>query len=313
MTLRIATRTSQLARLQTELVIRKMRQIQPDLDVEIVTFTTTGDRTAGPLSRVGGKGLFTAELEEALLTGRVDLAVHSAKDMPAEMPEHLEIAATPPRADARDAIVLAEGLAWPDLPGELKIGTSSPRRAVMIVREYPDVRVAPIRGNVETRLSHVLPSPGDLDAVILAMAGLERTGLLRKYTGRIVALDPRRFIPAAGQGTLVVQSRTRAELPAELCALLQGLTDDTTETCLHAERSVIRGLGAGCSSPVAVFVSPPVESDETWTARGFVGCRRTGRCIQQVCSEPEADLAANRLLERLLQGGAKRLLRHGSD
>ena len=197
-TIRIATRGSQLALAQTGQVAELIRQANPALRTELVAISTRGDRHAGPLAEVGGKGLFTRELEEALRAGTVDLAVHSAKDLPAEMESDFAIAAVPVRQDARDALASRSG-PLAELPGGAAVGTGSLRRRAQLLAARPDLNVVPIRGNVETRLLKALGEQAELHAVVLAMAGLNRGGLADKYGDRLFPLDADQVIPAAGQ------------------------------------------------------------------------------------------------------------------
>ncbi|HAU36818.1 MAG TPA: hydroxymethylbilane synthase, partial [Phycisphaerales bacterium] len=213
-TLRIGTRRSRLATAQATLVVDALRRAHPGLACELAPLLTRGDRRTGPLADAGGKGLFTAELEDALRAGRIHLAVHSAKDMPAEMPAGLVIAAVPDRADPRDALVSRDGLAPADLPRGARVGTGSERRRVQLLALRDDLEIVALRGNVETRLSAALD--GALDAVVLAMAGLERVGLAQEHATRVRPLDVATFLPAAGQGALAVQSQ--ADSPAAALA-----------------------------------------------------------------------------------------------
>ena len=206
--IRIGTRSSELALAQTGLVARAIRRLLPSLEAEIVPVVTKGDTTTGPLWRAGGKGLFTSRLEDALRGGDIDLAVHSAKDVPTDMPGDLAISAVPERADPADVLVSPTGGSIEDLPPNARVGTSSLRRAAQLLARRPDVRVTPIRGNVETRLGKALSGDG-IDAAILAAAGLERSGLAKQHGPNICRLDPEQFLPAAGQGALLVQGHGR--------------------------------------------------------------------------------------------------------
>ncbi len=306
MNIRIATRRSPLAQAQTRLVAEQLQALDPAVRVELVTMSPRGARRSGPLQEVGGKGLLTAALEAALLDGRVDLAVHSAKDMPAGMDPQLEIAATPVRGDPRDALVTAEGLPASDRWKIRIIGTSSPRRTVCLHGMYPSAKIVPIRGNVETRLSRAVGPEADLDAVVLAMAGLARSGLLDPHRPRILPLETEAVVPAAGQATLVVQASSRQEVGSNMRDLIQQMDDPDTHAALSAERSVIRGLRADCRSPVGVYVHR--GSDGTWSARGMVGSVASGQRLDASQVGPTADVAAERLLRALRDGGAEAIL-----
>ena len=263
----IGTRRSALALRQTEIVAQLLRELEPGLQIQMETFHTTGDRILEkPLQEFGGKGVFVTELEQAILEGRVDLAVHSAKDMPMELEKGLEIVGVPKREDPRDVLVTRRG----DFPedclqgrfpifGEkicpsgqrLRIGTSSPRRKLQIERlsGMPQKRICcqTLRGNVQTRLGKLLE--GRYDGIILAAAGLKRLGLLEDERFSFCFLDPEEFVPAGGQGILAIEGRpgTRA---AALCGRI---SDEDSRLSLLAERGVLDILGAGCHEPVGVY------------------------------------------------------------
>lgn len=206
MKIRIGTRKSRLALIQTELVKEKIEQAFPEAEVEVFKLSTKGDEQLDrSLTSFGGKGVFTRELEEALLLGEIDLAVHSAKDMPMEFPQGLEIGAVLERADVRDVFVTTSGVKAADLPAGSIVGTSSLRRELQIKAMNPLVRIALLRGNVETRLRKL--RKGQYDGILLAAAGLERLGLLKEPDLHLEYLDPDTFLPAAGQGILAVEAK----------------------------------------------------------------------------------------------------------
>lgn len=242
MKLRIGSRDSQLAVIQSELVMGALRRAHPDLELELVTMKTTGDRILDrTLDQVGGKGLFVRELDEALRSGRVDLTVHSCKDLPMELPEDLPVSAFLPREDPRDVLVLPEGaLEW---DARLPIGTASPRRQLQLRALFPGAEIRPVRGNVQTRL-HKLES-GEYGGLILAAAGLIRLSLEHRVS-RYFA--PEELLPAAGQGILAVQCRRDMDQ-----SLLDCLRDEASERCALAERAFVRALDGGCSSPIAAY------------------------------------------------------------
>jgi hydroxymethylbilane synthase len=214
--------------------------------VELVRIKTEGDRILNsPLSKIGGKGLFVKEIEDALLKGVVDLAVHSLKDVPAELPDELELAVFPKREDPRDAFVSAKYTSIYDLSEGATVGTSSLRRSAQLLRLRPDLQVVPLRGNVDTRLRKM--DSGEVQAIILAAAGLNRLGL----SGRITApLLPELFLPAVGQGILGVELRREDRKARRLLAFLN---DEETEGAAKAERSFLAMLGGGCQVPVAGY------------------------------------------------------------
>ncbi len=245
--LRLATRASELALAQARLVARR---IEAELGVaaELVPLKTTGDRFAGSLAAVGGKGLFIKELEEALLDGRADLAVHSAKDLPALLTPGLELAAFPVCADPRDALVARRrGATLESLPRGARVGTGSARRRALLRARRPDLEVVPLRGNVPTRLRRL--EERELDAVVLACAGLERLGLADRIDERIAAEV---LLPAVGQGALALQARSGGA-PARAAAALD---DAGVRARLTAERGFLVGLGGDCNVPLAALAEP---------------------------------------------------------
>jgi len=247
-TITLGTRTSDLALWQTAYIIQRLQAAWPGLHCERVPFVTKGDRTqaAGqPLPSIGGKGLFTAELEQSLRSGAIDLAVHSLKDLPVEDSPGLTVGAIPNRADVRDALVARDGLTLATLPRGAVVGTSSTRRAAQLLAHRPDLTIRSIRGNVPTRARKVLD--GDYDATLLAVAGLERLGLMAHVT-EILPLEI--MLPAPGQGALGVQCRAD---DAEILALLAALDDAAVRAAVTAERAFLHGLGGGCSAPVAAY------------------------------------------------------------
>jgi hydroxymethylbilane synthase len=247
--IRIGTRRSPLALAQAREVADAIAAA--GADVRVVPVSTRGDRTAGALAPAGGKGLFTAALEERLRRGEIDLAVHSAKDLPVEMAADLAIVAAPPRADPRDAVVSPHG-GLADLPEGAALGTGSLRRRAQVLAARDDLNVVPLRGNVDTRIRRLLAG-GPLDAVVLAVAGLQRTGLAETHRDIIHPLDAEAFIPAAGQGTLAVQALAANE-PAAAAA--RAVDDAAAHAALLAERGILRALGADCHSCIAAHVSP---------------------------------------------------------
>lgn len=246
--LRIGTRGSALARRQTDLVVQALQAAAPGTKVEVVAVQTEGDRRIDvSLDVFGGQGVFVKEIEQRLIDGDIDLAVHSLKDMPAQSPDALVIGAVLPRADARDALITRAGLDLAALSPHPRIGSDSSRRACQLRALRPDVEIATIRGNVDTRLRKV--DAGDYDAVVLAAAGLERLGLLHR-TAHIFSIDE--MLPAPGQGALAVQCRAADK---DLRALLSAVDDALTRTATDGERSFLRALGAGCSLPIAAHAT----------------------------------------------------------
>lgn len=244
--LRIATRQSPLALWQTEHVAERLRALDPDLKVTLVPMTTRGDQVLDrPLADIGGKGLFLKELEVAMLEGRADLAVHSCKDMPAEMESPFVIAALLERADHSDALVSPRFDSLAALPPGARVGTSSLRRRVQLLAQRPDLQVRDLRGNVGTRLRKL--DDGEYEAIILASAGLIRLGLEQRIAAR---LSPPEFLPAAAQGVIAIECREDA---AELRQLLGRLHHLPSAQVAGAERAFTRALGGSCDVPIAAY------------------------------------------------------------
>jgi hydroxymethylbilane synthase len=243
-TIKIGTRGSPLALIQAESVAASLRALGAEVD--IVPVRTEGDRRLEvQLAAIGGKGLFVREIEDMLLAGTLDCAVHSLKDLPAETPAGLTLAAFPEREDARDVLVTRESRRLEDLRAGARLGTGSPRRRALALAARADLVVEPLRGNVETRLRK-LESAG-LDGVLLAAAGLTRLGIAPAH---VQPLDPDVFVPAIGQGVLAVESRAG---DTRLASLLDRIDHAPTRACALAERACLARLGASCSSPVAAY------------------------------------------------------------
>ena len=239
-TIRVASRDSRLAVIQSEIIIDLIKRRFPDYDIELVTMKTTGDiRQDISLDKIGGRGLFVKELDRALLSGEADISVHSLKDMPLELNEKLPVVAYSKRELPFDALVLPKDGKF-DLS---RVGCSSNRRACQLKELYPDANILPIRGNVPTRLNKL--DRGDFSAVILARAGLERLGLADRISK---VFTPEEMVPAAGQGIIAVQCRKGFEF-------LSGITDKESEICAKAELSCIRAIGGGCSVPAGVYAA----------------------------------------------------------
>ena len=255
MKLRIGSRESRLAVIQSQMVMELIAAAEPEAELELVTLKTTGDKILDKtLDKIGGKGLFVRELDQALRDGRADFTVHSLKDMPMQVPEDLPLAAFSSREDPRDVLVLPEGAT--ELDVSKPIGCSSRRRQLQLKLLFPDMDIQPVRGNVQTRLAKL--EAGQFSALVLAAAGLKRLGL----EGRISRyFTTEEILPAAGQGILVVQ--TRRGMDTQCLRLVQ---DEKTACCAKAERAFVRALDGGCSSPVAAHA---VVEGEKLTLTGF--------------------------------------------
>jgi len=260
--LKLGTRGSPLALFQANLVARLLREAHPNLLVDIRTVKTSGDRIQDrPLADVGGKGLFTKEIERGLLDGDLDIAVHSMKDMETFLPDGLDIVAVLPREDPRDAFLSRDGASLDDLPAGARIGTASVRRQAQILHRRPDLTVVPFRGNVETRLRKL--GEGEADATLLAYAGLKRLEREDVITG---VFDTDVMLPAAAQGAIGVEAR--ADDTAVL-DLLAALDDSTTSLCIAAERAVLAALDGSCRTPIGAFATLDTGSD-TVSLQGLV-------------------------------------------
>ena len=244
MNLKIGTRGSRLALKQSEWVKGKIEAKHPEVHVELIRIKTTGDKILdSPLSRIGGKGLFVKEIEDALLESRVDLAVHSMKDVPAELPDRLFLSTFPEREDPSDALISGDGRTLDQLPREARIGTSSLRRGAQLLHIRPDLKLVPLRGNVDTRIRKL--ESGDLHAIILATAGLRRLGLSARIT-QSISFD--QVLPAIGQGALGLEVRRDDE---QTINLLDFFNHEPTRIAVSAERAFLKELEGGCQVPIA--------------------------------------------------------------
>lgn len=299
-TLRIATRQSKLALWQAEHVKSRLQSLHPGLEVELVGFTTRGDKILDtPLAKIGGKGLFVKELESALLEDRADLAVHSMKDVPMEFPEGLELAVICEREDPTDALVSNRYGSLDELPAGSRIGTSSLRRQCQLRARRPDLDVHWLRGNVQTRLGKL--DQGEFDAIVLATSGLIRLELQDRIAQR---LAPEWSLPAGGQGALGIEIRSNDAATNEL---IQPLSHEASALCVRAERALNRRLEGGCQVPIACYAV--LEGDQIWL-RGLVG-DPDGTELFEVegrgaVKEPES--LGIRLAEELLAQGAGKVL-----
>jgi hydroxymethylbilane synthase len=300
-TLRIATRRSPLALWQAEHVAQRLMAAHPGLTVELVPMTTRGDRILDvPLAKVGGKGLFVKELEQGLLAGDADLAVHSMKDVPVDLPAALHLPVVLAREDPRDAFVSVRHAGLAALPAGARVGTSSLRRQVQLLERRPDLQISPLRGNVGTRLDKL--DHGEYDAVVLASAGLRRLGLAARITEH---LPPEVLLPAIGQGAIGIECR-RKDPRTE--ALIGVLDDPQTHTRVRAERALNARLAGGCQVPIAghaVLVEGRLE------LRGLVG-RPDGSQVVRGLARGTAEQAqelGEALAEELLARGAGAILR----
>ena len=308
-TLRIGSRPSALALAQSTLIRDSLHQLAPGLTVEVVPISTTGDKlTTASLARVGGKGLFIRELEQALSDKRIDLAVHSMKDLPAILPSQYRIAAVPARENPHDALISCSDGGWAALKPGARLGTSSSRRRLQALRLRPDLEILPLRGNVDTRLKRL--ADGDFDAIILAMAGLRRLG--RADVANLTELDEQAFIPSAAQGALALEVLTDSKLlgSSEIDDALARLNDPKTEAEVVAERSLLATIGASCVSPIGV---KGTLADGRLTLRAILfsldGARSLAESTEQNGDADAATLGIA-LGNRMLESGAAELIGH---
>ncbi len=297
----IASRESRLAMWQAEHVKSRLQALNPERDVQILGMTTRGDQILDrPLAAIGGKGLFIKELEVAMAEGRADLAVHSMKDVPMDMPEGFVLAAISEREDPRDAFVSPRYLSLADLPTGAIVGTSSLRREAQLRAKFPHLSIKPLRGNLDTRLKKL--DAGEYDAIILAAAGLVRLGLADRIRTRI---DPADMLPAPGQGALGI----------EICAgqpesqrIADGLADAQTTACVRAERAFSRRLGGSCHLPIAGFAVG--EAHQQFWLRGLVASVDGSQIVAGECrgAWSDAERLGTALAEQLLNEGAAALI-----
>jgi hydroxymethylbilane synthase len=298
MSLIFATRPSKLARWQTTHIIASLEKICPNLECQEQVITTKGDRILDrPLPEIGGKGLFTQELEAALLSGKVHAAVHSLKDLPVEDPPGLVIAAIPRRGEVRDVLISAQGYHLETLPKNARVGTSSLRRGAQLLALRPDLKVEPLRGNVDTRLRKALN--GEYDAIILAGAGLVRLGLQEHIT-QWLELDI--MLPAPGQGALAVQSRAADEGTLQY---LGALEDAPTRLAVTAERAFLTGLGGGCSLPVGAYAH---LQEETIIMRGIAASADGKHAVHVHGQDGDPQALGQKLAQQALAQGAASFL-----
>ena len=293
-----ATRPSALARWQTAHVIRLLQAAHPGLECGEHIITTKGDRVLDrPLPEIGGKGLFTSELENALLSGEVHAAVHSLKDLPVEDTPGIIVAAIPEREAAHDVLVSANGYTVSNLPEGARVGTCSLRRTAQILALRPDLTILPLRGNVDSRVKKVLN--GEYDAIILARAGLTRLGL-QAHISETFALNV--MLPAPGQGALAVQCRAD---DAETLKLLEAIHDPLTAAAVGAERAFLSGLGGGCSLPVAAFAE---KNNGTIILTGAVISPDGKQAIRLSAVDKDPFELGERLAHLVLERGAAEIL-----
>lgn len=299
-TLRIATRKSPLALWQANHVREALISRHPEMDVQLVTMSTQGDKILDtPLAKVGGKGLFVKELEQGLLEGRADVAVHSMKDVPVDFPEGLGLGAVLPREDPRDVLISNAFSSIDELPHGARVGTSSLRRQCQLKARRPDLEVLDLRGNVNTRISKL--DEGSYDAIMLAAAGVKRMGWAHRITE---LLPPEQFLPAIGQGAIGIEIRVDDH---QVQSIVTELNDDLTATRIRAERALNAALQGGCQVPIAGYSE---ISHGVIVLRALVGRPDGSALVQGVISgRPEdAEELGRVLADDLLSRGAREIL-----
>ncbi len=299
--IRIATRKSPLAMWQAEHVAARLRNAHPGLEVELLGMSTQGDKILDtPLAKIGGKGLFVKELEQGMLAGTADIAVHSMKDVPVELPEGLHLPVIMQREDPRDAFVSNNYEGVEELPQGARVGTASLRRQAQLSERRPDLKVSPLRGNVNTRLRKL--DEGEFDAIILASAGLLRLGFAERITAY---LDAGQSLPAIGQGAVGIECRSDDE---RVNTLIAPLHHADTAICVSAERAMNRRLMGGCQVPIGGFA---VLEGGRLHLRGLVGEPDGSRVIRAEITGPAADSKrlGTELAEELLAKGADSILK----
>jgi hydroxymethylbilane synthase len=298
--LKIGTRGSQLALFQANWVKDRLVQAHPDLNVSLVKIKTTGDKIQDvPLAKIGGKGLFVKEIEEALLQRRIDLAVHSIKDVPTEFPKGLQLSVVTKREDPRDVLISKDGKSLKDLPKGARIGTSSLRRQAQLLHFRSDFELIPLRGNLDTRLKKLKTM--NLDAIVLALAGVKRLGFEEKITEII---PPEVSLPAIGQGALGIETRIADQ---EVERQIRFLNDPDSSIAVSAERAFLGKLEGGCQVPIAAFAR---IVGTTLQVSGLVGTIDGTRLIRHHVEGPveKAESLGVELAEILLGEGAKEIL-----
>ena len=296
----IGTRGSKLALWQAEHIASLIRERFPAIEVNLKKIVTTGDKILDvPLAKIGGKGLFTKELENAMLSGEIDLAVHSLKDMPTELPEGLMLAAITIRADASDAFVSLRYNSLDELPQGAKVGTSSLRRRAQILKYRPDLQTVDLRGNLDTRIKKL--ENKEMDAIILATAGLKRLGLEQYITQILPAAI---CLPAVGQGALAIETRQN---DAEVLSVLEFLNDNDTIAAVTAERAYLREVQGGCQVPVGVHGE--VNGDQLLLEATILKIDGTREVREQICGNcSEAEALGVKLAQQMLAAGGKEIL-----
>ncbi len=295
----LGSRSSRLALAQTELAVRMLRAAHPGLDITVKLIETTGDKIPeGPLHKIGGKGLFTKEIEDALLKGEIDAAVHSMKDLPVLLPAGLKITAVTKREDPRDALVSRGRFTLKTLPADCGVGAGSLRRRAQILGIRKDLRLLDLRGNVDTRVRKL--NEGEFDAIVIAAAGLNRLGLKSIFT----AIPTDEILPPAGQGALGIEIRSDDSRAGELAGILD---DPDSCLCAGAERRLLSGLNGGCHTPIGAYAV--IVEGRLILKAGVFSPDGTRALKDEIAGDRnDADELGRRLAERMLASGAGKIL-----
>ncbi len=299
-TVTIGSRGSRLAVLQAKIMLQRLEQAFPDVRFNLSRISTAGDHNPEtPLSQIGGEGVFVKELEQALMRNQIDIAVHSLKDMPTEIPQCLTLGAVPEREDVRDVLVTASGKHLIELAPGSRIGTGSARRAIEVLSQRPDLVIRPLRGNIDTRLRKV--TSGELDGAIMAAAALHRIGWQEHITEY---LSLQQFLPAVGQGALGIEIRADDNY---ITGLVSQLDHKPTHACILAERAFLKALGGGCRAPIAAL---GVVSDDNLELKGMVAGVKSSKLLFEMekGNPASAEETGKRLAHRLLDKGATQLI-----
>ncbi|MEI5905655.1 hydroxymethylbilane synthase [Bacillus spongiae] len=296
----VGSRRSKLALTQTKWVIEQLKNLGGPFEFEIKEIVTKGDRILDvTLSKVGGKGLFVKEIEQAMIDKDIDMAVHSMKDMPAELPTGLTIGCIPPREDHRDAIISKNHVALSDLPKGAVIGTSSLRRGAQLLAFRPDLEIKWIRGNIDTRIAKL--ETGEYDAIILAAAGLSRMGWTSEVVTEFLSTDI--CLPAVGQGALAIECR---EDDTELLSLFDQFTSENAKLSVEAERAFLRKMEGGCQVPIAGFAT--ILEDETLSFTGLVASPDGKKIYKEIQTGKDPVALGEQVAAVLSEQGAKQLI-----
>lgn len=301
MTLKLGSRKSRLALWQTNHIADLLRRAHPDLDVDIVTMDTTGDRRRDePLPQIGAKGLFTAELERALLDDSIDVAVHSLKDLPSALPEGLKYAGSPTRAAATDAFISTRWSGVDDLPDKATIATGSQRRRAQLLARRPDLQLTDLRGNIGTRLKKL--DDHGYDGIIMATAALHRLEMNEVIT---TELDPSRHVPAVGQGAIGLETRQGR---SDIADILAPILDKETTTAVQAERIFMARLEGGCSVALGAYCHPQPDPLAPWNLCAFASSTDGQQVIYRQATGDDPAAMAHAMVDEFLEAGARQIL-----